>query len=345
MRVKPVIMAGGHGTRLWPVSSIKKPKQFLNILKDLSLLQQTLIRNQTFGSPLIITSAGYESITKKQTQNLNIKAKFVIEPLLKNTAICAVITALIARKQGFDTVILLPADHYIFNKKEYEKAINLALNYTQKLGICTIGLPIKAPNSEYGYISAGGLIAPNIYQTNKFIEKPNLEKAHYYMMHSKHFWNSGIYVYDINFLIAQVNIIQPDLLAIAKDALKNVDYNDNSLRLNENAYNQVQAASLDQAVIEHIPQMIMILGNFEWSDLGTWRSVWEIMEKDKLDNYCEGNVVTSNITNSYISSDNKLTMVIGLDNVIVINTKKGLLVADKSQVNKVKQLLFKVKSE
>lgn len=217
MKIKPVIMAGGQGARLWPLSCSINPKQFLKTLTKLSLLQKTLIRNKPFGMPLVITGDRHEFITKEQAAEINTEIELITEPLAKNTAICAVITALAAKNNGFDTV-----------------------------------------------------------------------------------------------------------------------------KLDLEIYNKAKAVSIDHAIIEHIAKMVMVKANFAWNDLGTWHSLWQIKQKDITDNYCEGNVVVSDTTNSYISSDNKLTTVVGLDNIIVINSKNGLLVADKSKAAEIKQLAMQM---
>ncbi|WP_342270529.1 mannose-1-phosphate guanylyltransferase [Rickettsia endosymbiont of Orchestes rusci] len=342
MKIKPVIMAGGQGARLWPLSLPIKPKQFLKTPLELSLLQKTLIRNKSFGTPLVITGERYEFITKEQAVEINTEIELITEPLTKNTAMCAVITALAAKNNGFDTVILLPSDHYISDEEKYLTTINKALSYVEKWGICTIGIPIDRPNIEYGYIKAETSITENIYQTNHFIEKPSLEQLQNYIQNGKYFWNSGIFIYNIDFLLNHVCKLRPDLWDIAQNALNSATKNANTIKLDLEIYNKANAVSIDKAIIEHIPEMIMIKANFAWSDLGTWHSLWQIKQKDITDNYCEGNVVIGDTTNSYISSDNKLTMVVGLDNIIVINTKNALLVADKSKAAEIKQLVMQI---
>ncbi|MFY9589455.1 mannose-1-phosphate guanylyltransferase [Rickettsia endosymbiont of Halotydeus destructor] len=340
MKIKPVIMAGGQGTRLWPLSLSIKPKQFLKTSLELSSLQKTLIRNKSFGVPLVITGERYEFIAKEQAAEINAEIELITEPLAKNTAMCAVITALTAKNDGFDTVILLPSDHYISDEEKYLATINKALSYVEKWAICTIGIPIDRPNTEYGYIKAETIFAENIYQANHFIEKPSLEHIHNYIQSGGYFWNSGIFIYNIDFLLNQIQEFQPDLLDIAEKALNLAKKDKNITKLDLEIYNKAKAVSIDHAVIEHIPQMIMIKANFAWSDVGTWHSLWQTKQKDITDNYCEGNVVVSDTTNSYISSDNKLTTVVGLDNIIVINSKNGLLVADKSKAAEIKQLVM-----
>jgi len=343
MKIKPVIMAGGSGKRLWPLSSGDKPKQFKKILGDLTLLQQTLIRNKFLGQPAIITSKKYELITKEQAAEIDVEIELITEPLQKNTAVCAIITALSARVQGFDILVLLPADHYIEeDNANYFSTITKAINYVDKYGICTVGVSINAISAEYGYIKTGVSIEENIYQTDYFIEKPVFEKAKEYFQNSGYFWNSGIFIYDINFFLNLAMNLQPDLFSIAENAFNSAIKNKNTIAINDDAYNEIEAISIDNAIMEYISGMVMIKADFAWNDLGTWHSLLQVKHRNINDNYCEGNVVTSNTTNSFISSNNKLTTVIGLDNVMVIDTMNGLLVADKSKITEIKELIIKL---
>jgi mannose-1-phosphate guanylyltransferase len=342
MKVQPVVMAGGNGKRLWPLSSKDKPKQFTKIVGELTLLQETLNRNKFLGKPTIITSEKYELITKKQAAEINVEIELITEPLQKNTAVCAIITALSAKAQGFDTVVLLPSDHHIMDNINYFNTINKALHYVNEFGICTIGIPINAISADYGYINTGLSIAENIYLVDHFIEKPILEQAKKYFQSNKYFWNSGIFVYDINFFLNLAMNLQPDLFCIAEKAFNTVVKNEKSLAIDDEAYNEIEAISIDNAVMEYISGMVMIKADFAWNDLGTWHSLLQVKHQNINDNYCEGNVVTSNTTNSFISSNNKLTTVVGLDNVIIIDTMNGLLVADKSKMNEIKELVMKI---
>jgi len=342
MKIKPVIMAGGNGKRLWPLSSKNKPKQFKKILSDFTLLQQTLTRNKFLGKPTIITSEKYELITKEQAAEIDVEIELIAEPQQKNTAICAIITALSAKAQGFDIIVLLPSDHYIADDINYLNTINKALHYVNESGICTIGIPINAINTEYGYIKTGLPIAENIYKAEYFIEKPIAEKVAKFFQSNEYFWNSGIFIYDINFFLNLAMNLQPVLFCIAEKAFNSAIQNENTIIINRDAYNEVEAISIDSAIMEYISQMVMIKADFAWNDLGTWHSLLQVKQQNINDNYCEGNVVTSNTTNSFISSNNKLTTVIGLDNVMIIDTMNGLLVADKSKMTEIKELVMKI---
>lgn len=342
MKVKPVIIAGGNGKRLWPLSSEDKPKQFKKLSGELTLLQQTLARNKFLGKSTIITQKKYASITKRQAEEIGIEIELITEPTQKNTAICAIITALSAEAQGFEILVLLPSDHHIENEQNYHNTINKALNYVKEYGICAVGIPINAVNTEYGYIKCGLSVAENIYQVDYFVEKPTFEEAKKYFESNEYFWNSGIFIYDVSFFLNLAMSLQPELFEIAADAYNNSIKTKDNIMLDCKKYSEAESISIDHAIMEYICGMAMVEADFSWNDLGTWHSLLQVKQKEIGDNYCEGKVVTSNTTNSFISSNDKLTTVIGLDNVIVIDTVNGLLVADKSKTTEIQQLITKI---
>lgn len=343
MKIKPVIMAGGLGTRLWPLSRQMQPKQFIKIFENFSLIQKTLITNRTLGKPTLIIAKDYELIAKEQLRELNIEADLIIEPMAKNTASCAIISAIQAKNDGYDTVILLPSDHYIHDVDNYLDTINKSLNYLAKFGICTIGIRPSFANTEYGYIKIKKLLANGIYKTQQFVEKPNLQQAKNYLEENgKYFWNSGIFIFNIDFILEQAKLWQKELFKHAYDAYSFATKDHNNIILALEPYLHITPISLDYAIIENISQMIMIEANFSWNDIGSWYSLWQMQKKDVTNNYCEGDVINIDSTNSYISSNNKLTAVIGIDNIIIINTKDALLIANKSEIGKIKQLVIEM---
>lgn len=333
-------MAGGKGSRLWPLSRQSFPKQFIAINDEHSLMQKTLISNCSFGKPTLITTQEYSSIAKEQISTLNIDVDFIIEPIAKNTAICIIVSVIQAKKDGYNMVLLLPSDHYIDDNSRYLRTIEGALHYAAKFGICTIGITPDFPNTEYGYIKIKEQIAEGVYNTGRFIEKPNVQLAQSYIHddHHQYFWNSGIYICNIDYIIEQYELWQIALLKCAYDALYTSEERD-SLLLSNLSYTNIRPISFDYAIVENIPQMIMVTAQFKWSDLGNWRSLWDMQEKDAEGNYCQGDVISLDTKNSYITSDNKLTAVVGMDNAIVINTEDALLVAGKSHANKIKLLI------
>lgn len=349
MNVKPVILAGGIGTRLWPLSRQLYPKQFIKIFDGLSLLQKTLLRNQLFGEPSIIVNEAHHSIATEQLQEISTKADFITEPSHKNTASCAIIAALAAKQDGCDTLILLPSDHSISDLENYISVIKHALKYVDIYGLCVIGIKPESPNIEYGYIKTKNQIDTRTFIAGKFVEKPNLEIAlAYFAMASlgygNYFWNSGIFVFKTDFLLEQAREHQSIMFEQVYNAFVTSTKHKNSINLNKDYYNIIKPTSIDYGIIEHIDHMIMVQGNFLWRDVGSWYPLWRSRAKDKDNNYFEGDVFTNSVKNSYISTSKKLTAVIGLDNIIVINTDDVVLVADKSKSNEIKELVLHLDS-
>ncbi len=240
---------------------------------ELTLLQESLNRSKFLGKPTIITSKKYELITKKQATEINVEIELITEPLQKNTAVCAIITALSAKAQGFDTVVLLSSDHHIADNINYLNTVNKTLYYVNEFGICTIGIPINTISAEYGYINTGLSIAENICLVDHFIEKPILEQAKKYFQGNEYFWNSGIFVYDINFFLNLAMNLQSDLFCIAENSFNNAIQNEDTITINCDAYNEIETISIDNAVMEYISGMVMIKADFAWNGLGTWHSL------------------------------------------------------------------------
>jgi mannose-1-phosphate guanylyltransferase len=292
---------------------------------------------------LVITD-GQEEIVGRQLQEQNLQADLImIEPLVKNTAISTIISAIEAKNRGYDTIILLPSDHYINYTASYFKTIDKCLKYVAKFGVCTIGIKADYVSTEYGYIQVSNMFSKDVYQTSSFIEKPTLQQAENYLEKGGYFWNSGIYIFNIDFILEQAKICRKDLLKDAYKALYYSTRKDNSIRLALEPYWPIIPLSLDYAIIKSIKQMIMVKANFLWQDIGSWYALWQIQNKDSSGNYCEGDVIKLNTSDSYIYSDNKLVVIIGMDNIVVVDTKDALLVSKKSETGKVKQVLQMIK--
>lgn len=340
MKIKPVIIAGGTGTRLWPLSRQLYPKQFIKLFDGLSLLQQTVIRNQLFGTPSIIVGEEHRFIAAEQLREIDVKADLIIEPIAKNTAPCSIIAALLAEKDKLETVLLLPADHYISEEEKYVNILNQAINHVHT--ITTIGIKPTHAHTGYGYIKINESVAANVYQVEKFIEKPDREIAENYLKDGKYLWNSGIFIYNVKFFLEQAYIINETLFKHSQAALLNATRDLDFIRLNNDYYSLITPISIDYALMEHISNIVVIEASFLWNDLGNWNSLWEISKKNKDNNFLEGDIITEDVKNSYIMSSNKLTSVVGVSNIIIINTEDALLVANKSESEKVKHIVNKL---
>lgn len=342
-KCKIIIMAGGSGTRLWPMSRQLYPKQFIKIFDGQSLLQKTLLRNQALGTSSVIVSEDHRFIAAEQIREVGLSAQLIVEPMQKNTAPCSIVAALQAKAEGAEQVVLLPADLYIENEAAYLEVIKKAIYYS-KNKIATIGITPKSPHTGYGYIKTGLSLenndfSPKIYETEKFVEKPGLETAKEYLASGKYFWNSGIFIYNVDYFLDKARSLKIDIVNHSLESFNGASKDHDFLRLAKEPYSQIESISIDYAFMEHIDDMVLIEGDFGWSDLGSWESLWNISKKDDANNAIIGNVLTSGVTNTYIRSENQLTAVVGLNNVIIINTDDALLVADKSRSEDVKNIV------
>lgn len=340
MKIKPVIMAGGFGTRLWPLSLNSYPKQFIKIFEGLSLLQKTLIRNKSFAKPILLINHEHKSIVIGQIRDLGIEVDLIIEPTQKNTAPCAIIAALVSKAEGFDRVLLLPSDHEISDIENYLQVVARASYYAESM-IVTIGIKPEFIHTGYGYIKSGQSIGDRIYKVEQFIEKPNETAAAHYVSQQNYFWNSGIFLYSPDVMIEQArsqhpilfNNVQNSLIFGVRDKDKYI------ITLDQRLYSSIENISLDYAIMEHAKEIALIEANFNWDDLGSWASLWRISSKDPQNNVTLGNVVVRDVTNSYVRSCKKVITVVGLDNIIVVETEDALLVANKSKSEEIKDIV------
>lgn len=338
MKIQSVIMAGGQGKRLWPLSTRSTAKQFVKILDNNSLLQKTLLRNQKFDKPLVMINKKDQLIAKEQLLEIDINANLLLEPTHKNTAVCAVFAALYAKQQNIENVLLLSSDHVITDDDQYFNDINTAIKYINKFGICMIGVKPTISNTRYGYIRISDLIENNVFIADKFTEKPTLSDALNYVSQGNYLWNSGIFIFSTSFMIQQIQKLCKDLYGRIYDAFIKATIIGNEIILANDAYNNVENESLDKAIIEHISSMGVVKAGFSWYDVGGWRALWELSKKDNDNNCIEGRVITKNVINSHIVSKNKLTTIIGLQNITVIDTDHALFIAHQSQADDIQYM-------
>ncbi len=347
-KTKIAIMAGGIGSRLWPLSNPSYPKQFLKLFNGHSLFQETLLSHSTFCTPLVILQEEHEFIATKQISEIGLQVDIVLEPAPKSTAPCSIIAALIAKEQGYKRVLLLPSDLYISSKSRYLDVINNMLNSDYE-GVATIGVKPTSPHTGYGYIEIDkndlNTAEPKAlpYQVKQFIEKPNLGNAQFYFAAGNYLWNAGIFSYDAEYFLRQVERLQASMLDMVISSYNLAKRTGNIVKLNPKFYENITADSIDYAVIEQLQDIMVFEGDFGWTDIGNWDSLWRISQKDRDGNCYNGNVVTSDVSNSYIKTGNKLTVVIGLENLIIVDTGDALLVADQSKAEELRNVILQLK--
>jgi mannose-1-phosphate guanylyltransferase/mannose-6-phosphate isomerase len=353
MKIIPVILAGGFGTRLWPLSRKSLPKQFLNFFGEKTLFQNTILRfvdSEKFTPPIVIGNHEHRFLIAQQLNEINIQPlAIIIEPASKNTAGSIIISSQYIQKNfGNDAIALIcPADHYIENFINFSSSIEkINADFFQQY-ILSFGIKPNHAETGYGYISKSTVIDEknNIFNVEKFIEKPNINDASELIKTPNNYWNSGIYLFNINNFLNTAKLLTPDIYSSCDLAVSNSVKDLDFIRLDADHYNNCQNISIDFAIMEKANNMAVMLLNLEWSDVGGWQAIQKLSPKDLQNNYSLGKVVNYNTTNCYIRSDYPVVATLGLDNLIIIATKDAVLIANINNSHQMKELYDKLQNQ
>ncbi len=343
MQIKPVIMAGGSGTRLWPLSRENYPKQFIKIFDGKSLLQHCLTRNAGFSKPVLIVGNEHRFIAAEQAREIGIEVDIIIEPTGKNTAPCAILAAILANED--DQILLLPADHYISDVDSYLESVLEACEISVENSICTIGINPTYAHTGYGYIKLGDRISNNSYKVDKFVEKPNSKLAKEYYESGWYLWNSGIFAFSPRDMLNLAEKYTKNMIKLVRESYKNSDRDLEFTRLKAEPYSLIEADSIDYAIMEKVDNISVVKSSFGWSDLGSFSSIWDVSNKDEKENLFIGDVISENSSKNYVYSPNKLTSIVGVDGLIVVSTEDATLVASKEKSEDVKLIVNSLKNK
>ena len=353
----PVIICGGAGTRLWPVSREAHPKPLIRLADGQSLVQKTFLRCAQLRDVrrvLTVTSRDTYLPIKAACAEVNAGAtrvSFLLEPSARNTTAAIAAAALWVRHHhGADVVMLvLPADHLIEPQSEFARAVESARHAAEKGSIVTFGIKPTGPETGYGYIEyeRASELAPGVHQVRRFVEKPQLEVARQLVDSGDYLWNSGMFCFTAGTILAEIAAFAPDVLAQVEKAVAAgslVDGSDNScLELDEAAFAQVRSISVDYAVMEQSSRVAVVPSSMQWSDIGSWTSLSELLTPDEQGNRLQGQVLVHSSTNCYADSPHRVLGVVGVSNLVIVDTPDALLVADASQVQDVKQIVAQLK--
>lgn len=343
MQVYAIIMAGGVGSRFWPRSKEKAPKQLMSIFGDNTMIQDTFSRLDGIVEPdkiFIITNEIQKEQVIKQLPQLP-KENIIAEPFGKNTAACIGLASAIVKKRDSDAVMVtLPADHFIKDVEEFQDNIRVAVDFASKSkGLVTIGINPNRPETGYGYIQIEEKQkSKNIHKVLTFAEKPNLATAKRFMKAGDFLWNSGMFIWSVEAIWNEFKIHMPDLYTGIEELYEAYETNNFNKVLRE-VYGQLKSISIDYGVMEKSANVYLTKGYFDWSDVGSWEAVYELSDKDEDDNAKVGDVYTSDTFSSYVYSPNKFTAVLGGHNLIVIDTKEALLICDRNHAQDVKDIV------
>ena len=347
--LKPVIMAGGSGTRLWPLSRGNYPKQFLALAGNNSMLQQTLQRLEGLEhqAPLVICNEEHRFLAAEQIRQLGLKdATIVLEPFGRNTAPAVALAAIQAMQTDGDaTLLVMAADHVFADVKALQEVINQAEQLAETGAMVTFGITPTHPETGYGYIQQGSAVSHGGFKVARFVEKPSAELAAQYLNAGDYLWNSGIFVFKASRYLEELQQYRPDIYQACQAAMQQQTPDLDFIRIDEAAFANCPSESIDYAVMEQTDAAVVIPLSAGWNDVGGFAALWQILDKDEHGNVCRGDVVCQSTRNSLIHSSDKLVATVGVDDLVIINTKDAVLVAHKDQTQQVKNIVEALKAE
>jgi len=347
-KIVPVLLAGGAGTRLWPVSRDALPKQFLPLVGENSTYQDTLLRvaeSDLFAAPIVITNSDFRFFAQRQAETLGITATVVIEPVRRDSAPALAAAAALARSRDPDAVVLaLAADHVILDVEEFRDTCRAGLAAAEAGRIVTFGIRPTEPKTSYGYIRRGKPVGSDqVFSVDAFVEKPDAETAARYVAEG-YLWNSGNFLFRADVLLSELERFEPAMAAAINAAVAGATTDLGFIRLEPSAFANAPQKSIDYAVMEKTDRAAVVACDFRWSDIGSWDAIFEIAGRDKAGNAVHGDVVTADATNCVIHSDDRLTAVLGAHDLVVVSTPDAVLVMPRERAQEVRELVAKLKS-
>ena len=352
--ITPVILSGGSGSRLWPVSRKLRPKQFLPLIsEDRTLFQSTLERLDGIVDKqpsVIVCNEEHRFMVAEQMQAIGQENQgILLEPVGRNTAPAVAVAALclLEKNQQDPVMLVLPADHVITDVAAFQQAILQACSLAEQGYLVTFGITPRSPETGYGYIEQGTLIAgfDNAWKVAAFAEKPSVEIATAYLDGGKHLWNSGIFMFKASTFLHELEAYRPDILAACKTTFKQAQHDMDFIRLDAASFKACPADSIDYAVMERTHHAATVPLNVGWNDVGAWSAVWEVSERDAANNVLRGNVMTHDASNNLVFTEDRLVTLVGVEDLIVIETKDATLVAHKSKAQDVKRIVTALEAE
>lgn len=347
----PVILAGGSGTRLWPLSRKLYPKQLLPLVDERTLVQNTIERLQGLdgiAEPIVICNEDHRFIIAEQMRAMGVSpAAIVLEPAGRNTAPAVAVAAMLAQRLGPEAELLvLPADHLIGDPAQFHDAVRQAAAHAAAGHLVTFGIVPSAPETGYGYILQGPALAGSTARAiERFVEKPDLATAETYVASGQYFWNSGMFVFRASSVLAELERLAPAIVESCRKALDLAGQDLDFLRLDREAFAACPEDSVDYAVMERTDKGVMIPLACGWNDLGSWDALWQAGGKDEDGNVTRGDVVLCDVHDSYLHAETRLLAAVGLQNHIVVETSDAVLISPRDRVQEVKKIVDKLKAE
>ena len=343
----PVILSGGSGTRLWPLSRSQYPKQFLPLVSEKTMLQETVNRLNgltDLASPIVVCNENHRFMVAEQLREIDVTpSAIILEPIGRNTA-PAVALAALAAKLPDDILLILPADHVIKNVTAFQNAVLIAEDLAKQNFLVTFGIVPTHAETGYGYIKSTQTTG-EAFPVECFVEKPNLETTTEYVKSGDYFWNSGMFAFKARVYLQELEKFNPEMFAVCKNTFENAKTDVDFVRLSAEIFAKCPSDSIDYAVMEKTERAMVVPLDANWNDVGSWSALWKVGEKDESGNIIRGDVLTVDCTNSYIHSEKKLISVIGVEDLVIIETDDAVMIAPKNRVQDVKLIVDKLKKE
>jgi mannose-1-phosphate guanylyltransferase/mannose-6-phosphate isomerase len=345
----PVLLSGGVGSRLWPLSRELSPKQFIPLNGTLSLMEQTLERCKSLigaAAPILVCNEAHRFMVAEQLRNLDLTASSIIlEPVGRNTAPAVAVAALSAIQVDKDAVMLImPADHAIRDVDAFAASVDRGLAQAQAGKLVTFGIVPESPETGYGYIRRGGKEIAGCFDIAEFVEKPPLDVAEQYVASGDYYWNSGMFLLGAQSYLDELELLSPEMYKQAKASFDEAKCDMDFVRLDVDAFEQCPDDSIDYAVMEKTSKGVVVPLSCGWNDVGAWSSLWDVNDKNEQGNVAIGDVIAHQTNNSYIHSSSRLVTTLGVDNLVVVETADALLVAAKDKVQDVKSIVNALKA-
>jgi mannose-1-phosphate guanylyltransferase/mannose-1-phosphate guanylyltransferase/mannose-6-phosphate isomerase len=349
-RIIPVILSGGAGTRLWPMSRESYPKQLLPLLSDRTMIQETVLRcprEAGFGPPLVVCANEHRFLIAEQLRQIRVQPMgIVLEPVGRNTAAAVAIAAtIISEREPGALMLVLPADHAIRDPGPFREAVAGATPTALDGALLTFGIHPTAPETGYGYIRRGDILdAENdVYKVAEFVEKPDLETAKAYLTDGEHFWNSGMFLFRPQKYIEELGRYEPEVLGACVRSLAKGFSDLDFFRLDPDSFAQSPSTSIDYGVMERTAYAAMVPLDVGWTDVGSWAALWQLAARDGDGNALIGDVMVQNSRNCYVRSDSLLTAVVGLEDAVVVVSDDAVMVASMAEVQDIKDIVSRLK--